>query len=801
MSQLALRPHAFMGTELLSSPQASHDDASQAQRRSSDVEVPRVLFQYLRPLREREIRLLKIEHRDTNSSDDGVIGCRLTYHTLDELTQHPPDEEGVLYIALSYAWGNFDISHTIKCDGLDLAVSKTLHSALIRLSATTTWEGPKRKIPEVLVWIDAICINQSDAVEKSNQVRMMKTIYGHAVAVVAWLGEEEETDQQSLESMGKLVRALESHDQPQDQTGAHEVEQQPMAHSSLAVVADSDAGAIFADPRLPSDLPDADSPEWDHFLHLLEKPWFSRVWIVQEFVAANYFEFLCGGTLIEARLVFEPINMLLQSRTLCTQIMMLRPTKGSFINGNKLCALKQKIKTKNHPSLLTVLSQTVHFEATDVRDKVFAVLGLSNDNNRDLIDYTDELRKVLINTARRLLESENGSLEMLSWAHAVDRTDKLDLPSWVTDWSCNKTVMIPLATIFPCNTKISENRAYLCHSEANEKYALVVDCQTITYISKMNLIRQDLRFTLDFFLPLYSQLKKARGSPMAVAILHKLLRKLQMEPRFFNHLQQFVTSLPSYPTGQQMSEVYWRSLVFDDEGTAPAQWGRDIEWMCKVGGLLEKGVDPFDAVPEISTLLEIDEEVFYLLLGIRATMWSCGVGALVALAGVLKSIRARSLPSFRTVTLFIPALTVFTLTSVLFSNLICQCWFEVFPSRGPKSSRETFRKTPKIDYDLVDRVLRLAGRQLCITHNGYVAWAPETAQAGDQICRLRGSRLPFVIRSQEQNRDLPSHPKVVVPKKAAPEREIKSYKLIGDCYIHGMMGDEALDMQIGRAHV
>lgn len=111
---------------------------------------------------------------------------------------------------------------------------------------------------------------------------MMKTIYGHAVAVVAWLGEEEETDQQSLESMGKLVRALESHDQPQDQTGAHEVEQQPMAHSSLAVVADSDAGAIFADPRLPSDLPDADSPEWDHFLHLLEKPWFSRVWIVQE---------------------------------------------------------------------------------------------------------------------------------------------------------------------------------------------------------------------------------------------------------------------------------------------------------------------------------------------------------------------------------------------------------------------------------------------------------------------------------------------------------------------------------------
>jgi hypothetical protein len=75
-----------MGTELLSSPQASHDDASQAQRRSSDVEVPRVHYQYLLPLHEREIQLLKIEDRDANSSDNRVVSCRLTYYTLDELT-------------------------------------------------------------------------------------------------------------------------------------------------------------------------------------------------------------------------------------------------------------------------------------------------------------------------------------------------------------------------------------------------------------------------------------------------------------------------------------------------------------------------------------------------------------------------------------------------------------------------------------------------------------------------------------------------------------------------------------------
>jgi Heterokaryon incompatibility protein (HET) len=460
-----------MSMELFSSPQASHDDAGQAQHRDSDVEVPPLNFQYLRPLHEGEIRLLQIENREGDSSDERQINCKLTYHTLDELTRHPLDEEGALYVALSYAWGDFDISHTIKCDGQDFALSKTLYSAIIRLSMREHLDGPKRKIPKVLVWIDAICINQSDVVEKSNQVRMMKTIYGNAVAVVAWLGEEEEADRRSLEFMRKIVRTLESQDKLQDQTEAtvdDEVERQPISGSSPAVVADSDASAIFADPRLPLDLPDADSSEWDDFMHLVEKPWFSRVWIIQEFVAAKYFEFLCGGTLIEARQVFEPINMLLRSHTLCTNIITFRPSKGSFANGSRLCVLKQKTKTKKHQSLLAVLSETVNFEATDARDKVFAVLGLSNDNNHDLIDYKDDLRKVLINTARRLLESENGSLEMLSWAHVVARTDNINLPSWVTEWSSSKFVMTPLASIFPSNTNNSEDCADVYHSETDE---------------------------------------------------------------------------------------------------------------------------------------------------------------------------------------------------------------------------------------------------------------------------------------------------------------------------------------------
>ena len=119
-----------------SPPQASHDAADQARRPDSDTEMP-LNFQYLRPLREREIRLLEFEDREGDYSDEGEVNCRLTYHSLDE--------EGVWYVALSYAWGYFDVGPTIKCDGRNFALSETLYSALIRLCKTGFRVGQKQK--------------------------------------------------------------------------------------------------------------------------------------------------------------------------------------------------------------------------------------------------------------------------------------------------------------------------------------------------------------------------------------------------------------------------------------------------------------------------------------------------------------------------------------------------------------------------------------------------------------------------------------------------------------------------------
>ena len=85
------------------------------------------------------------------------------------------------YEALSYCWGTNDKSVTVRCNGALLAITSNLRTTL-----TNFLTLPAQK-PRVL-WVDAICINQSDNVEKNHQVAMMARIYGQSQRVLIHLG-------------------------------------------------------------------------------------------------------------------------------------------------------------------------------------------------------------------------------------------------------------------------------------------------------------------------------------------------------------------------------------------------------------------------------------------------------------------------------------------------------------------------------------------------------------------------------------------------------------------------------------
>lgn len=97
-------------------------------------------------------------------------------------------------------------------------------------------------------------------------------------------------------------------------------------------------------------------------------------------------------------------------------------------NGTMLAFMKYNEEYRN---LLTLLWTTRSFEATDPRDKIFALVRLLDDVPMDFVDYSLRLRKTLMNTAAHLLSQR--SLDILSLARAMGTG--LDLPTWVPQCS------------------------------------------------------------------------------------------------------------------------------------------------------------------------------------------------------------------------------------------------------------------------------------------------------------------------------------------------------------------------------
>lgn len=88
------------------------------------------------------------------------------------------------YSALSYVWGQEDAVHEISLGGCPFWVRPNLFTALRRLRA----HGGDNA---VVIWVDALCIDQNSVVERNSQVAMMGEIYSRSKRVQVWLGEFE----------------------------------------------------------------------------------------------------------------------------------------------------------------------------------------------------------------------------------------------------------------------------------------------------------------------------------------------------------------------------------------------------------------------------------------------------------------------------------------------------------------------------------------------------------------------------------------------------------------------------------
>ncbi|KAI4228107.1 MAG: hypothetical protein L6R36_001887 [Xanthoria steineri] len=142
-----------------------------------------------------QIRLLTI----TSISSDGIT-CDLEESEFDDCP---------IYDALSYAWGEQDSNRpTLHCNGRFISISPHLNSALERFYRAWENDDPSDRLPCPRIWVDAVCINQNNHVEKGHQVAKMAQIYARAGRVIAWLGEDENGSEMAMQLLQEYATAF-----------------------------------------------------------------------------------------------------------------------------------------------------------------------------------------------------------------------------------------------------------------------------------------------------------------------------------------------------------------------------------------------------------------------------------------------------------------------------------------------------------------------------------------------------------------------------------------------------------------
>jgi hypothetical protein len=353
-------------------------------------------------LESQEIRILSIM-RGCQSAE---IKCSLKHVSLLDDSS---------YEALSYTWGNpSDASH-IKLNNKPFSITKSLATALRHL----------RKETEVVeIWIDAICINQRDTDEKSVQVRRMREIYEKARKVIIWLGPE------SGES-GYAINAINNIDRRWAMRTSQPAKERLIASPTL------DDRALQA------------------INQLLHRPWWRRVWIIQEATCDNITYLKCGNHEVEFLAVVGTVNFMTQH--ILEQALRQDFNTPDITHLHRVIALDQLRLNRNrsecHIDLLSLLDNSRACEASDPRDKVFALSGLATDAQREAgnPDYSMPVDVVYTRFTNALIRSER-TLNILGHCQAAVRdpkswssftilssslTPKRPLPSWTPDWTMN----------------------------------------------------------------------------------------------------------------------------------------------------------------------------------------------------------------------------------------------------------------------------------------------------------------------------------------------------------------------------
>jgi hypothetical protein len=326
-------------------------------------------YQYL-SITSDQIRLLVLH----KGSPDKDIHCSLKPIHASELEGSP-----LGYYALSYAWGQRRYLEKIYVSNLPavndipsqappeslppktLSIQTNLHAALKQLRCDDK---------DVWFWIDAICIDQQNISEKSHQLPKMMNIYENAYSVCVWLGE------------------------PEIDARLNNTCRDPLDFVSVIV------NLKFLDHIVREPIAETEEilASFVAFASLLKRPWFRRRWVIQEVAASkrafvqvglkkvNWVDFADAVQLFLANI--ERIRVMYERSELSRRdpdaLGHVESVGAGAIVRATSHVLKRSDEGRIVARLCTIEALVVtflHYEASDTRDTIYALLSLAKDRD------------------------------------------------------------------------------------------------------------------------------------------------------------------------------------------------------------------------------------------------------------------------------------------------------------------------------------------------------------------------------------------------------------------------------------
>jgi hypothetical protein len=356
------------------------------------------------------IRLLRI----SQSQDGGFTGKLKRFRLADA----PP------FYTASYTWGVRSYSNsTIKLDTGELPVLQGIEPFLRMITGHETFDDRD------WWWIDSLCINLSDRKERETQVSIMADIYKKARKGVVWLGEKQE--------------------EGSDCTGAIDF----LSHLSTLKL------AFDKDERIRSHLRSPEfEREWKSVSNLLARPWWTRVWTLQEFILPREAVLTCGSdTIGRGKFKSAMYNIFLCStgfRDMQYEVVP-RDVFDAAFNRRRVHQWYAHPQTRGM-SLVAIIAYLGNHSASDPRDRIYSVLGLITARDRKVVgnpEYTTTVKQQYARLVRSFWE-EYTSLDIICFSHLFNRyAEPIDtgwasaVPSWTPDWRVHTEFASPVPLI------------------------------------------------------------------------------------------------------------------------------------------------------------------------------------------------------------------------------------------------------------------------------------------------------------------------------------------------------------------